>query len=114
MEKDKIITMEQANAAVNTLQAYYQQKQAEGAKNGDEDVSSIFLIMQAGTHHISVFEGMGSNLIAELTGVMCANPDLVKIFEKALDFMHDNSPRAQGLKEMAKKVFRPTTDTSMN
>jgi len=104
-KNEKTITREQADKAADTLKAYYKQKRAEGDMSGGEDVSSMFLVMQAGTHHISICEGVAGNLVAELVGVMCANPDLVKVFGRALDLMNDNSPQALALKGMAKNLF---------
>lgn len=99
------ITEAQATEAVNTLKAYFAQERAEGQAQGDEDTSGLFLVMNAGNHHVAAIEGLKTSITAAFSGLLSACPDLVPIFETAVRFTEDDSPTARELKEMAKKLF---------
>lgn len=107
MGKEQIITMAQANEAVETLKKYYQQRKAEGEKSGSEDVSCLLILMQAGLHHVSSVAGTMGNLTALLVSVMSGNPNVQTVLERALQFMQDDGSLARAINEQAKKLFGP-------
>ncbi len=105
-KNEQRITEVQVDEAVNTLKAYFAQERAEVQAQGQEDVSSLFLVMNAGTHHVATIEGLSDNIRASFAGLLGGCPDLVPIFKGAVEFAEDDSPTAQKLKEMAKMCFR--------